>query len=641
FYLKNSLNLDKILIEDKVKKEIKTNNYQANSNSSQINEAQIYAISKLRDFYINKFGNSPQKENGIQINNNEEINQLADFFFWGAWVCKVDRPGRDYSYTHNWPYDKLVGNTPTPPVILWSVIGSFTLFLVLGLVLFFYGQLDKLNNDSFVDKSNNLMTSEAVQIFTPTDLQKSTYKYFFIASLLFLIQVLSGVLTVHDFVGFVKYFGYNISLDLPINITRSWHVILSVYWISTCWIGASLFILPFFGDQDSKQTNFSNLIFWLLILVVGGTFTGILFGQSNILSSSWYWIGNQGWEFVEMGKVWQIILFIAFLVWTFTIYRGLKKHISLKEPWALPNWLLYATACISILFISGFIATPKTNFVVADFWRWCVIHMWAEAFFEVFTTIIVGTFMVIMGLVSTNSIIRVLYIGTILFLGSGLLGISHNFYWNAKPEATMALGSVFSTLQVIPLILLTLEAWRFKRMPELAIKKNGNKDFGMEEVFLFLLGVNFWNFFGAGVLGFIINLPIVNYFEHGTYLTVNHGHAALMGVYGNLSVSAIFFCGKLMTKSNNWNTKIAKQIFWSLNIGLILMVILDLFPAGIYQFNAVITSGLWYARSANFIDSSLFQSFTWLRIIGGAIFLLGGVIPLCYLITKSFINRKA
>ena len=68
-------------------------------------------------------------------------------------------------------------------------------------------------------------------------------------------------------------------------------------------------------------------------------------------------------------------------------------------------------------------------------------------------------------------------------------------------------------------------------------KVNGDlrKVFGFSEVFLFLVAVNFWNFFGAGVLGFIINLPIANYYEHGTYLTVNHGHAALMGVYGNLA----------------------------------------------------------------------------------------------------------
>jgi nitric oxide reductase subunit B len=124
---------------------------------------------------------------------------------------------------------------------------------------------------------------------------------------------------------------------------------------------------------------------------------------------------------------------------------------------------------IPVLFLSGFVAKPNTNFVIADFWRWMVIHMWVEAFFEVFITIIVSYLMVLMGLVSRQAAIRVVYFATILFLGTGLLGISHNFYWNAKPVATMALGSVFSTLQFVPLILLTVEAWRFKNMPKFAV----------------------------------------------------------------------------------------------------------------------------------------------------------------------------
>src|SRR5690606_19528802 len=166
-----------------------------------------------------------------------------------------------------------------------------------------------------------------------------------------------------------------------------------------------------------------------------------------------------------------------------------KPVFTLKKPWALPNWLGYTTGSILVLLISGFIATPKTNFVIADFWRWCVIHMWAEAFFEVFTTVLVGYFMVLMGLVSRDAAIRVIFLATLLFLGSGLLGISHNFYWNAKPVGTMALVSVFSTLQVIPLVLLTLEAWRFQKLPASVESNNGNtaskNKFGMQDVFLF------------------------------------------------------------------------------------------------------------------------------------------------------------
>jgi nitric oxide reductase subunit B len=390
--------------------------------------------------------------------------------------------------------------------------------------------------------------------------------------------------------------------------------------------------------EPRGQLTLINSIFWMIILLVSGGLAGIFLGPKGLAGDYWYWIGHQGWEYLEPGKVWQVLLYLIFILWVVILYRGLKPVMTLKQPWALPNWLVYATISILILLSSGFMFTPNTNFVIADFWRWMVVHMWAEAFFKVFTTVLIGYFMVLMGLVSSKAAIRVIYIACLLFLGSGLLGISHNFYWNAKPVFTMALGSVFSTLQVVPLVLLTLEAWRFSKLPmQLEKNKNGKSrvGFGFPEVFLFLLGVNFWNFFGAGVLGFIINLPIANYYEHGTYLTVNHGHAALMGVYGNLSLGGVLFCCQLLFDESAWNKRLVKNAFWSINVGLFLMVLLDLFPAGILQFNAVVESGLWFARSAEFVDSTAFQSLTWMRIIGGSIFVLGGVIPLAWFIVTG------
>lgn len=424
---------------------------------------------------------------------------------------------------------------------------------------------------------------------------------------------------------------------LPVTISRSWHIQLSLFWISACWIAGSFFILPFLtrGYEPPKQVKWINTLFWIFGVMVAGSFIGIFAGPQNMLGNLSRWLGHQGWEFVDFGRLWQYLLMVIFALWAIIIYRGVKPVLHFRQPWALPNWLVYAVVAVLLLLVSGFIATPRTNFVIADFWRWCVIHMWVEAFFEVFTTIIVGYLMVLMGLVNRQSVTRVVYIGALLFLGSGLLGISHNFYWNAKPVGTLAIGSVFSTLQVVPLILLTIEAWRFKKMPEyLQAKSNGNGSsmFAMKSIFLFLVGVNFWNFLGAGVFGLIINLPIINYYEHGTYLTVNHGHAALMGVYGNLSLAVLLFCCRYMIMPHKWNDRLVRTMFWSFNCGLLLMVTMDLLPTGIYQFSAVVDRGLAFARSQSFIDSATFQTFTWLRILGGVVFLFGGLIPLVWFI---------
>ena len=625
-----------------VQREIKENRYSRFSNKVKLTPAQAYACVQLTSYYLTIFrGNSPASfKPANYIKSDLEIRQLSAFFFWGSWVCGTERPGKDYSYTHNWPYDVEAGNTPSASVTIWTIIGSLGLILGLGIVLYYHGRLEKLNDFAFTENAGQLMTKEGVASFEPTASQRATYKYFYLAILLFIVQVLAGILTVHDFVNFTTFFGFDIRNLLPITITRSWHLQLSILWISICWIGASFFIAPLLSPQEpANQRSFINFIFALIVLLGIGTMISIYGGPLGFFEN-WWWFGHQGWEYVEPGKVWQGLLFIVLALWCVALYRALKPAIKIGQPWQLPNWLVYSTASILILLLPGFVATPTTNFVIADFWRWLVIHMWAEAFFEVFTTILVGYFMVLMGLVSKQAAIRVIYIATLLFLGSGLLGISHNFYWNAKPVATMALGSVFSTLQVIPLILLTLEAWRFQKLPSLveATLSNGSPasgyKFGMPEVFLFLIGVNFWNFFGAGVLGFIINLPLANYYEHGTYLTVNHGHAALMGVYGNLSIATIIFCCQLITKSEHWKGKALRLSFWSINIGLLLMVVLDLFPAGILQFKAVVEKGLWFARSADFIDSDAFQSLTWMRIIGGSIFVVGGVIPLTWAITS-------
>jgi len=623
-------------IEARVQAEIRNNLHDGESNHTALTPAQVHAWNSLQEFYLDKFTSDGKQAFHPQgyITDEAEIRALSAFFFWGAWVCGAQRPGGNSSYTHNWPYDELAGNRPTPATMLWSVIGSLGLIFAIGLVLFIHGRFSQSHgwNGNGCEPA---ATNHRVETSRVNEIQRATYKFFAAAMALFFLQIVAGIFTVHDFVGFTTFFGYDFSRLLPITITRSWHVQLSVLWIATCWIAGSLFLLPRISPQQPKgQLKLVNLLFGVLLVVVVGMLGGTALGPHGLLGDFWRLLGNQGWEFVELGKLFQWMLFGAMGLWAVIVFRGVRPVLRSMSPFALPNWMLYAVVTITLLFASGFVAGPRTNFVIADFWRWCVIHMWAECFFEVFTTVIIAYYMVMMGLVSRHSATRVVFFATILFLGSGLLGISHNFYWNAKPEPMLAIGSVFSTLQVVPLVLLTLEAWRFRQMPESALRKSSGKsdirNFGLRDAFLFLMAVNFWNFMGAGVFGFIINLPIVNYYEHGTYLTVNHGHAALMGVYGNLSIAAVLFCARHIVRKEYWNGALLRTSFWSLNIGLMLMVLLDTLPAGISQFMAVLDGGLWHARSEDYIQSGTFQTLTWMRAIGGIMFFVGGVTPLAW-----------
>lgn len=641
--------LEAKIIKENVKQEIKENTYNSQKDIIVLSDAQITALQGLRTYYESKFidhaDNTTFPQKGY-IKSREEVKNLSDFFFWGAWVCAAERPGTTFSYTHNWPYDPQAGNEPTSPVILWSVIGLLAFVLTCGIVLYYIGQYNQLPNKFFKQGVSGFLTNSQISNYNPTKTQKASYKFFFVAILLFLIQVLSGVITLNEFVDFLSVFGLNISKEFPITVTRSWHLMLSLYWISTCWIASSIFIVPIMSKKEVKgQLRLINILFVMLFVLVAGSLLGMVLGPKGLMGEWWYELGHQGWEFVDFGKLYQGLLMAIFVLWAIVVYRGVKPALKKGEPWNLPNWIMYSVIGIPLLFLSGFVAKPETNFVIADFWRWMVIHMWVEAFFEVFVTVIVSYLMVLMGLVSRQAAIRVVYIATILFLGTGLLGISHNFYWNAKPVATMALGSIFSTLQFVPLILLTVEAWRFKNMPEISVNGSNNKlhklkEFAFPEVFMFLIAVNFWNFFGAGVMGIIVNLPIMNYFEHGTYLTVNHAHAALMGVYGNISLAALLFATKILFKFKEWNVKLVKFSFWSINGGLMLMVILDLFPAGLIQFKSVLDQGYWFARSEEFIGSSTFETLTWMRGIGATVFILGGVVPLTYFIVSRMKQLK-
>jgi len=617
--------------------EIRRNRHDPATNRVTVGAAQAYAIRELERRYAAMFrGEGAEAFHPAgYITDAAELSDLAAFFFWGGWVCGAQRPGEDYSYTHNWPYDELAGNRPTAPTLIWSVAAVLGLIAVLGAVLFLYGRYSGLAGWRQAGGETGHVLGMRVEDFVPHVLARATYKFFAAAAALFVLQIIAGVLTIHDFLRFTKVLGFDLAEALPITVVRAWHLQLALMWISACWVGASIFVLSLGrGDLPAGLLREVNVLFGLFVVWVAGSLAGIALGSKGLLGRYWNLLGNQGWEFVEMGKLWQGVLFAVFALWLRIVWRLARGGWREGDAWTLPKWLLYAIACVLLLFVSGFVARPETNFVIADFWRWAVIHMWVEAFFEVFTTALLAWFMVLMGFVSHAAASRIVYLATLLFLGSGLLGISHNFYWNAKPEATLAIGSIFSTLQVVPLILLTLEAWQFRNAPQRALASDTaagrSGAFGQAEAFLFLLGVNFWNFLGAGVFGFIINLPIVNYYEHGTYLTVNHGHAALMGVYGNLAIAAILFCSRHLISAGRWDARLLRRVFWSLNLGLLLMVTIDLFPVGIAQLNDVLAHGLWHARSQQFVQGSLFQTLTWARIVGGALFVLGGVLPLAW-----------
>ncbi len=627
------MNGEKGDLERILQAELKVNRYDPQTKVLTLTANQSDSYKSLVQHYDTEFGvgrKLPLPAN--YINDPLERVQLSRFFAWGAWVCSTNRPGKDYTFTNNWPPDNLVGNGPNWQIFFWSAMSLVMLVGGIGLTQFLLSAFPGLG---WMPDGKGLVDN--VGSYRPFRSQTSLYPYFTVVVLLFLFQTIFGVVTAHYIVEQGLY-GFDIREILPYSITRSWHIQLSIFWIATAWLAAGMFMAPMLSKHEPKGQHWLVKVLFVAILVVAvGSIGGEWLGVKNLLGTLWFWFGHQGWEYLELGRFWQALLTIGMVLWAFIVYRSITPLLKGRDHGSLPYMLLYGVMAIPLFFSFGMMYHPGTNFAVADFWRWWVVHLWVEGIFELYTTIIVAYFFCSLGMVSEKSALSVIYIDIILYLGSGIVGIGHHYYWTAQPAINMALGSMISALEVVPLTLLTMEAWKFVDLA----KVNGSiKNFSHYWAMMFLIAVGFWNFLGAGVFGFLINTPIVSYYEHATYLTSNHGHAALMGVYGMLAVAAILFCTRYLMTEDAWSNKLAATSFWGLNIGLMLMLVLNIFPAGVIQMIASYTNGFWYARSYEFIHSELFQLFTWLRVAGDLTFVLVGVLPLVYLVVRGMFKRR-
>ena len=384
------------------------------------------------------------------------------------------------------------------------------------------------------------------------------------------------------------------------------------------------------GKKELKgQVAGINILFVALIIVAIGSLLGEMLGIYGKLGRCWFWLGNQGWEYLDLGRAWQMLLAVGLVLWLVLLFRALAPARNDPERKEISSLFLYAAVAIPVFYLPAMFFTGATNLAVVENWRFWIIHLWVEGFFELFATVMVAVMFYQMGLVTHLTATRVVYLDAILYLGGGIVGTGHHWYWTGQSTANMAFAAMFSAMEVVPLTLLTLDAWDFIKVTKAQCSDCGKKvSVPHKWTFYFLIAVGFWNFVGAGILGFLINLPIVSYFEVGTMLTPNHGHAAMMGVFGMLAVAMAVFAMRQVLTDEQWTKpeKCLRISFWGLNIGLALMVLLNLFPGGVVQLRDVLNNGYWHARTAEFMDSM--RLIEWLRLPADVIFIVFGVMPL-------------
>lgn len=612
-------------------REFRTNRYDEATKTLTFTDNQVKAFEANQQHYADFFGEDSTKNGLIPklVSDPVEIHQLTAFFGWTAWAAAADRPGHNYSYTNNWPAEPRVDNGPTADLVVWSVLSLIVLLVGTGALFAVYGRWSASIGWHSAEAPAISFKQPGEVALTPG--QRATTWFFFTIAGLFLVQALLGAAAEHYRADTASFFGLDLARLLPYNLARTWHVQLSLFWTAAGFLAAGIFLTPFIaGREPRRQSTLVYILFGAVVLVVVGS---LLSEALSIHGVSWAKgpLFAQQWEYIDLPRVWQALLTLGLFIWIGIIYRGMRSRLKGESKGNMPWMFFFSALAIPGFYAVGMLANTDTHLSVADFWRFWVVHLWVEDFLELFTTVMVAYIFVMLGVVREKIALGIIFLDVILYSAGGVIGTMHHLYFSGTPVEHMALGAFFSAGEVIPLTFLTIEAWSFLQLGARQEKRSSGGAFPHRWAVMFLVAVGFWNFLGAGVFGFLINLPIVSYYEIGTALTANHAHGSMMGVYGMLAVGLALFALRYVIPADKWPEKLAKLCFWSLNLGLAWMVFATLLPLGIIQLYASVNQGYFEARSINFLTNPGNRLLEWARMPGDLVFIFGGCLPFLWI----------
>jgi nitric oxide reductase subunit B len=626
-------------LEARAAVEMRTNTYDPATDRITVSSDRAQAMAAVRAHYMALLGNDPaleQLREQYAIANNPVPDEarratIAAYYFWTSWAAGTNRPNSDVTYTSNWPHEPILGNNPTPANIIWSIASVLLLIIGVAFLVWMHARMKH-------DEAPKAPSTDPLLGLKPTASMRATYKYFITVIGLFLLQIGLGAVTAHYSVEGHDFYGIPISDWIPYAVTRTWHTQLAVFWIATAWLATGLYIAPLVSGKEPKfQALGVNLLWGALVFVVLGSMAGEWLGVQQVfdINTNW-WFGHQGWEYIDLGRFWQTLLFVGLMLWLVLVTRALWPALMQKsESKPVLAILFLSTVAIGLFYAAGFMWGKHTHISMVEYWRWWVVHLWVEGFFEVFATAVISLLFVRLGLVRAQTANVAVLFGTIVFLFGGVLGTAHHWFFSGTPVSVIAVGAMFSALEVVPLALIGGEALETYRHSKAAPWLQAYK-----WPILFFVAVSFWNLVGAGVFGFLINTPISLYYVQGLNLTANHGHTALFGVYGMLGIGLMLFCLRGMASRLAWDDGLLKTAFWALNIGLGLMSLLCLLPQGVIQAYHSIDTGLWFARSPDVIHSPIMELLVWMRVPGDTIFSIGAICVAIFAAKLVFAPRE-
>lgn len=614
------------VLQHRLKSEYRRNTYNAETGVLSVSKRRAQAMAETANYYVRLFGAEPELRSTRQSFAMKEDTlpsetrriEIAQFFFWTAWAAATERPNYHATYTNNWPHEPLIDNKPTTENIVWSLISIVLLVAGVGFIIWGWAFLRKQDEELPKAPKQDPLTG-----FALTASQKALGKYLFIIVALFTLQIFVGAATAHYTVEGQHFYGIDLSVWFPYSLLRTWHIQSALFWIATGFLAAGLFLAPIInGGKDPKYQKLGvDILFWALVLVVAGSFVGQFLAIAQIMPPELnFWLGHQGYEYIDLGRLWQWGKFLGIAFWLVLMLRGVLPALRRPGDKHLLALLTASCAAIGLFYGAGFFYGERTNISVMEYWRWWIVHLWVEGFFEVFAAAAIAFIFYNMGLVSRITATTASLASASLFLLGGVPGTFHHLYFSGTTTPVMAVGATFSALEVVPLIILGYEAWQ-----NWSLQTRAPWVDRVKWPLLFFVAVSFWNMLGAGVLGFMINPPIALYYIQGLNTTATHAHAALFGVYGFLSLGFALLVLRYIRPNFEFSERLMKTAFWWLNIGLGLMLFTSLLPIGIIQFIASASEGMWYARSEEFMQQPILQNLRWIRTFGDIVFMIGAL----------------
>ncbi len=622
-------NVQQADLKARLQNSFKNNSFNSSTGVITIDPVRQKAINDNVKHYQNIFfnGNHEYAIRKNSLTDPEKLRKLCAFFFWTSWSASTNRPGDNITYTSNWPHEELVGNKPSSDSIVWTGVSIILLLAGIGGLAWYYASTKKDHPEITYPSDDPLLSS----VTTPS--QRAVIKYFWIVTGLFLLQILMGVITAHYGVEGDGFYGIPLSKILPYTVTRTWHNQLGIFWIATAWLAAGLYMGPAVSNYEPKGQKLGvDILFVALLIVVLGSMAGQWLSVMNKMSdANWFLFGHSGYEYIDLGRFFQVALFIGLLLWLFLMTRAIGPALKKKDG-QRPILVLFliSSIAIALFYAAALVYGRHTNLSIVEYWRWWVVHLWVEGFFEVFATVVIAFLFARLKLLSLKTAGQATVLSATIFLSGGIIGTLHHLYFSGTPTIVIALGSVFSALEVVPLVFVGYEAWE-------NIKLSRAKPWVQKYKWpiYYFVSVAFWNLLGAGLFGFMINPPIALYYMQGLNTTPVHGHAALFGVYGMLGIGLMLFTLRSIRPDIEWNEKSLRFSFWAINFGLFAMVTFSLLPVGLMQTWASVEYGYWYARSAEFLQTPVMHTLRWLRAFGDTIFAVGAIVLVWFTFSLS------